>query len=134
MTSPVFNIRQIYNFDMYAPALLGASYKSVTVLAVMDRETAARDIDPQALHVQVFPYLPAGTPNDPNGYDYVKIKTPAGNTTVVGIPWIKADTIVSVESRTITVQIANVNAGDVPRVRDALVQNGFNAVTLSISS
>lgn len=133
MTTPVFAIRQVYDFDMYAPAVLGASYKGATVLAIMDRETAAKEIDPMAVHVSVYPYLPAGTPNDPSAYDYIKIKTTAGITTILGIPWIKADTVTTVESRTITAKITGVAAGDLPRVRNALIQNGFTGIELTIS-
>lgn len=129
-----FQIRQVYNFDTYAAALLGNNFKNVTVLAIMDRETAAKEADVHAMHVQVYPYLPAGTPNDPNAYDYVKVKTTTGQTMILGIAWIKEDSIQLVESRIITVKISNVSASDIPRVRDALVANGFNQVEMSISN
>lgn len=134
MPAPNFAIRQVYNFDMFAPAILGNSYKGATILAIMDRETANREIDTQAMHISVFPHLPAGTPNDPNAYDYVKIKTSAGNTTILGVAWIKEETVTLVESRTITAKIAGVAAGDLTRVRNALIQNGFNNIEVTISA
>lgn len=131
---PTFSIRQVYNFDMYAPAILSTGYKGATVLAVMDYETAAREADIRSIHVNVFPFLPDGTPNDFRAYDYIKIKTTAGNTVVLGLAWIKADTVTSVESRTITARITGVGAADVPRVRNALIQNGFTAIDVNISN
>lgn len=133
MTTPTFLIRQVYNFDVYPAALLGSNFKNVTVLALMDRDTANQNIDTQALHVQIYPLLPAGTPNSPDGYDYVKVKLASGETATLGIAWIKPDTVQLVDSRTITVQIAGASAVDVSRVRDALVQNGFSAINITIS-
>lgn len=125
-------IRQVYSFEVYPVAILGNNYRNATVVAVMDRETANKEIDTQALHVSLYPYLPPGTPNDPNGYDYVKIKMPSGETTVLGIAWIKPETVQLVESRVVTVKIANVSASDIVRIKNALVQNGFTSINVSI--
>ena len=132
MTNP-FEIRKVYSWDVYPAALLGTNYKNVTVLAIMDRDTANKEIDTQALHVNFFPSLPAGTPNDPNGYDYIKIRTTAGQTTILGIAWINLASVTVVDSRTITVKISDVGAADITRVRNALVQNGFGSLDISIS-
>lgn len=129
----MFNIRGVYNFDVYPAVLLGTDFKNVTVLALMDFETANKEIDARARHVNFYPYLPAGTPNNPAAYDYIKIKTTAGNTTILGVAWINLDTVVEVESRTASVTIKDVTASDVPRIKQALAQNGFNNVTINIS-
>jgi hypothetical protein len=131
---PQFALRKVYNFDMYAPGVLGASFKNATVLALMDRKEANRFIDTQGLHTQVYAELPAGWPNSPEAYDYVKIKTSAGLETVLGLAWIKADSVELVESRVITATVSGVGAGDLPRVRQALRANGFMNIELSISN
>lgn len=128
-----FQLRQVYDFDVYPSSLIGNNFKGVTILAIMDRQTANKEVDVQALHIQIFPLLPANSaPNDPDGYDYVKIKTQSGETTILGMPWIKADTVRLVESRTIMVKIGGVASADIIRVRDALAQNGFSNVEISI--
>jgi hypothetical protein len=127
-----FVLRGVYSFDVFPAALLGTDYKNVTVLAIMDAATANREIDIQALHAQIYPMLPVGTPNDPYGYDYVKIKTTAGNVTILGIAWINDTTVTLVQSNTITAVIGNVSAVDVLRIRNALIQNGYNNIALSI--
>jgi hypothetical protein len=127
-----FILRSVYNFDLYPVALLGSGYKNATIMAIMDMATANQYIDAQAQHVQVYPTLPAGTPNDPNGYDYVKILTQTGETIVLGMAWINAATVTLVQSNTIRAVIGNVSAADVPRIKNALVQNGYNDVTLTI--
>ena len=128
-----FKLRGVYNFDVYPSALLGTSYSNVTILAVMDPTSAAKEIDIQALHVQAYPTLPAGTPNDPAGYDYVKILLTSGRETILGIAWINASTVNQVLSNVITATIANVSAADIPRIMNALVQNGYNNVKLSVT-
>lgn len=128
-----FQLRQVYDFDVYPSSLIGNNFKGVTILAIMDRQTANKEVDVQALHIQIYPLLPANSvPNNPDGYDYVKIKTQSGETTVLGLPWIKEDTVKLVESRTIQVKIGGVSAADVPRVRDCLAQNGFSIVDISV--
>lgn len=128
-----FQIRGVYSFEVYPVAILGGDFKNVTILSIMDRETANREIDTQALHVNLYPYLPVSTPNNPNGYDYIKIKTSTGQTTILGIAWINLETITLVESRVITVKIGNVSAADTARVRNALAQNGFTVTDISIT-
>lgn len=127
-----FKIRGVYSFDVYPASLLGTNFKNVTVLAVMDFETANKEIDARARHVNFYPHLPAGTINNPAGYDYIKIKTTAGNVTILGLAWINLDSVVEVENRTAIVTIKNVTATDVPRIKNALAQNGFGDVVIEI--
>lgn len=128
-----FQIKQTYSFNVYPVAILGNNFTNVTVLAIMDSDTANREIDVQAMHVNLYPFLPAGTPNDPAAYNYVKIRTTTGQTTILGLAWINADTVTLLASRTITVKISNVSAVDVARVQNALIQNGFTAIDIGIS-
>ncbi len=127
-----FQIREIYSFDVHAPAVLGNGFKNVTVLAVMDQESANQLIDTQSLHVNIYPYLPEGTTNRPDGYNYLKIRTANGEVTVLGIPWINEASIVHVVSNSVTVKIGNVQASDLPAIRDALMQNGFTALDIRL--
>ena len=127
-----FKIRGVYSFDVYPAPLLGTNFKNVTVLAVMDFETANNEFDALARHVNYYSYLPTGTPNNPAAYDYIKIKTTADNVIIIGIAWINMSTVVEVESRTATVTIKNITATDVPRIKNALVQNGFNDIAIDI--
>lgn len=133
--SYAYQIKQAYSFQVYPSALLGTGFQNVTVLAVMDQETANRETDTQAQHVQVYPTLPAGTPNDPAQYNYLKVRMPNGSTTILGMAWIKEDTIVQVTTGTIVVKITSSSpAADLAKVRNALLQNGFTAIDLSIAS
>lgn len=132
MTSPL-SIRTVYNFQVYPSSIIPTEFKNVTVLAIMDRDTASKEIDTEALHVQVYPFLPSGIKNDSNSYDYVKIKTNTGNTIIIGMAWIKEDTIEVVTSSKITIVVSDVSASDVTKIRNILVQSGYTVNEISIN-
>lgn len=129
-----FQIRKVYTFSVYPSFVFDTDFKYITVLGVVDYETATKYTDVYPLHAKVYPYLPAGTPNDPKAYDYLLIKTTAGNTMVIGIPWIKENTIELIESRTIRVLVGGTSASDINRIRNCLVQNGYNQLDITIDS
>ena len=127
-----FELKKVYNFDIYPAILLGNDFQNVTIMAVMDFESANQLADLSARHVNVYPHLPPGTPDDPSMYDYVKVKMPSGENTILGIPWINLDTLTLVQSLTIVATIDGVSGADVERVRVALVQNGYNNIDVKL--
>lgn len=128
-----FNIRGIYSFNVFPSALLNTSFNNVTIMGIMDPESASKEIDIVALHAQVYPSLPVGSPNNPKAYDYVKIKTTTGQVTILGLAWIDPASVAQVSSSTITAVIGGVSAGDVTRIRNMFAQNGYNNVNISIN-
>lgn len=123
-------VRKTYNFEVWPAVLLGTGFKACTVVAGMTAVMAQQFADIGALHAQVFPYLPSGTPNNPNAYDYVMVKTSTGQNVVLGYPWIKEDTIVEVSAVSIEILVTEVTTEDVTRLRDVLKQNGYSNFTL----
>lgn len=132
MASP-FEIKGVYNFDVYPSAILGTSFQNVTILSIMDYESALNFGDIASLHINVFPYLPDGTPDDPTATDYVRIRTSSGVATILGVNWINLLTIEQVNSRRAVVTVEGVTNSDVPRIINALVQNGFNNVDVKLT-
>lgn len=129
-----FDLKSVYNFDVYPVTLLGSNWQNVTVMSLMDYATVMNSgFDAPAMHAQVFSYLPSGTPNDPSQYDYVKLKTAAGAITYLGIAWINLASVVQVDSVTIVVTIGNVTSASTSLVRQALVQNGFNNLSMTVN-
>lgn len=127
-----FVVNGKYNFEVFPAALLGNDFKNVVVLGIVHPAIAQNFLDIEAMHVQVYPYLPTGTPNDARGYDYIMIRTISGTTTVLGMPWINADTITNVEAGTMVVELVNVTSQDIQRVSDALIANGFNQFNIKM--
>jgi len=120
-----FRLKQTYTFNVLPTAILGNSFNNVTVVAIMDQEQANKEIDTQALHAQVFPYLPANSIDRADAYDYIKIKFPSGTTTVLGVPWIDESSVREIVSTVFSVKIFNATPTDITRLRNALSQNGF---------
>lgn len=114
-----------YNFETYAPELLGSGFKSAVVTAIMDYNTALKERDITGIHQTVYGYLPSGTPESPSATVYIRLKLPSGTYTVLGYSWIKAETIEEVASATINVAIYGVAAEDTERVRNIIALAGY---------
>lgn len=122
-----------YRFLNYAPAILGSGYEAATVMSILDFETASNfGIDLIGLHRQILPMLPVGTIDDPTAYTYVRIKlADTGKSTILGIPWIREESIQRIDSQTVSVKVLNCAAQDTIRIRDALVRAGFDQLVIS---
>jgi hypothetical protein len=127
-----FNIRGVYSFDVYPSTILGSEYQNCTVMSYMDYETALQQADIPAIHTQVYPYLPSGTPDDPSQYDYIKIKMSDGSTVILGIAWINLSSVTEIDSVKFNVVIEGVASSDVTKLRNALSQNGFNNFNITV--
>lgn len=132
MSYPFVN-KLVYSFDVYPSTIIGNDFKNVTVLGIVGYEQAIRDADIPAIHANVYPLLPQGTPEDPTQYDYLLVRTSAGRNTVLGIPWINLETVQLVESRKMSIVLDGVGSVDVDRVRSILVANGYNNISISLN-
>lgn len=128
--SDLFKTRKSYSFEVYPSAILGNNFNNVTVTGIIDGETASRIIDVHSLHAQIYPAVSPGTPDDPLAYDYITFRAESGIVTALGIPWIREDTVISSESNTLQVMVSNVTINDVPKLRAALISNGFTSFNI----
>lgn len=87
------------SFDLWSTYFFNGSFKNVKVMSILDIDDAKAYIDPVALHVSIYPSLPEGTPNRPDGYNYVKVKHQNGSISCIGIPWIREDTITAISGQ-----------------------------------
>lgn len=125
---PAMDNKKSYNFDVYAPSILGTAFKNIEILGYFPYETAVLiqpDIAP--IHAEVYSTgkLPVGTPNDPRQYQYYRIKKPDGSTTMLGEVWIDQASIVEVETGTAYCTLPGATSGDLVRLRDMFTQAGF---------
>ena len=131
-TDQDFTLNTTVSFDVHAEAVLGTGFSHMKVMGILDTESARRWIDPEAIHANIFPMLPDGTPDDPYAYHYVKIKGMDGQTTCVGLPWIIASSIEVHDYSTLKLEIERVSPADVDRIKRALSANGFRAVKIEV--
>lgn len=125
-----------YSFEVYPAALIPTDFTNVEVLGVVSESTARRFVETHQLHANYFPYFGAqtGTPNDPKSYNWLMIKTQTGVETVIGIAWIKPDSVRATDWQTITAVITTSMPDALNRARLALAGNGFTDVEWSIKS
>lgn len=128
-----FQNRLKYSFDVYPQQILGTGFKNVTVQGIFDYQTALSFADIDALHQNVYQYLPAGTPNRPQDFDYLYLRTESGDNTIIGIPWIVEETVQLVNALTMHITIPGVSSSDIDQVRACLSQNGYNNITITMS-
>lgn len=131
-----YQLGQVLSFDTNAAAVLGQSFANVTVLSLMDPQSANNVIDIVGMHRAVYPYLlQAGlnVPDDPTQYNYLKVRTQSGKVTCLGMPWINESTIQATTNQVITAVISGVTSQDVQGVQNALIANGYNQFKVTIS-
>ncbi len=115
------------SFNVHPSSLLGTGFQHAKVLAHLDVDTARQWIDPESMHINVYPFLPAGVPNDAAQYSYVKLKLANGTITVIGAPWIQEDTIVVSSQTTLTITVDQVGPEDREHIVKMLAANGYSA-------
>lgn len=130
--STTFSPRKKYSFDLWPAAILGTGFKRVTVQAILDYQSAQGFGDIEALHQNVKAMLPSGTPDRPQDFDYLLLRTEEGVNTIIGIPWIIEESVVLVESLKANVLIEDIGSADIERIRACLTQNGFNKIAISL--
>lgn len=120
----ITDIGKSFNFQVYPSALLGANFTRVKLMALLSAD-GVREFEPAIKHRQVYPSLPDGTPDDFRLYLYGKFTLENGEVTVIGLPWIKEETLKVNTNTTVTVVLQNVSAADIPRLSNALRSNNF---------
>jgi hypothetical protein len=127
-----FELNSVYSFNTVAPAILGLEFKRVTVLAVLNYSIANTFINIETNHINIYPYLPTGTVNDPKTYQYLLIKAETGENTVLAIPWIDLDSVTQVTTQSLILTVNNINSTDTTKIRDAMIMLGYNSFTISV--
>lgn len=123
------------SFDLHASQVLGSGYVRAKVLAWMDADTAKYfGIDPIALHANVYPLLPPGTPNAYDGYPYIKLRLENGDVTAIGVPWIRDETLVILTQTRARFTLENVTPAQIQIALQALSANGMTAVNVEMLS
>lgn len=120
-------IGQRFSFQVYPEAILGYRYQDVRLEGIISARTAvAYGFDIQALHANVYPSLPPGqVPNDPYQYNYVRIQHPSGEFEILGVPWIRPESIEISTGGRIVMSFDDKTQMDLDRILAALSSNGY---------
>jgi hypothetical protein len=120
--------KKIYDFETYAPNILGTSFKRIEILGYFPYETAVvlqGDLAPIHAAVVSSGNLPVGFPNDPRQYNYYRVKKPDGSITCIGEPWIDQSSIQEVQVSTAVITLPTVSTSDLARLTTMFKQAGF---------
>jgi len=120
-------IGQRFSFEVYPTAILGNHFRDVKLEGILSaRSAASYGVDIAALHANVYPTLPSGSvQNDPFTYGYIRIQFPSGEFSVVGIPWIRQDTVQVASGGRIVLAFEDKTQVDLDRMLMALSSNGY---------
>lgn len=119
-------------FQIYPAALYGDVFRNCTPTELVTANTARKmGIDPEVDHAKAYPYLPTGAAQDnASSYKWLVVVLEDGTERIIGLPWIKVDTIVSVQVVNAVVTIPNIAQGDVEKIRLAISGQGFSNFTI----
>ena len=127
------DIGKVVSFSVYPVSLLGTGFQRVTILGILDYESAQQYINPAVMSVNVYPSLPQGTITDYTKYQYLKVKLANDTNTCVAIEWIDTSTYVVHHGVNITFTLNDAVASDVDKVRMILAANGYSNVKFSMT-
>lgn len=128
-----FTILKKYNFDTYAPSILGSTHRHLTLKLMCDYTYASTLRDVESTHKAILSYLPQGTIRDYRHLTYLIFETSNRETLVLAKEWLRSDSIEQVLANSITVTLSNVVPTDVSLLREILAQNGFNHFDIQVN-
>jgi hypothetical protein len=132
VTPELLPINSTVSFEVYPAQFLGTGFTNAKVMGVVQASQARfANIDPVALHASVYATLPEGTPNKYDSYLYVILGLKSGETTAVGLPWIRPETLRQVTTRKMQLILQDIDPNQEPLVLRALSANGFKSVDVS---
>lgn len=125
----MFEIGGVYNVPTYSPAILGTVYKNVVLKGIVDYDSALAISNVELLQRQIYPTLPAGTPDNPRAYTWYHFKTVNNTSVVLAYPWIDISNVERVMSKVGVITIPNINDADVVRIVNQIRAMGYYAIS-----
>jgi len=129
-------IGQRFSFEVYPTSVLGNNFQDVRLEGILSaRAAASYGVDIEALHANVYPTLPEGTtPNDPFQYSYIRIQHASGEYGVIGIPWIRQDSIVISDGGKVVLTFNDKTQSDLDMILLALSSNGYRPDDIQVQN
>lgn len=125
MSNYPFELKKSYNFNNLPVSLLGASISNAKLLGIMDFEMAMKYDNVLLKYRQMFPALPAGTPDQPEACTYYLFQSESGEKIVLADQWIDMTTVQVVQHVNIQVTFTEANLEDISQIRNLLNAAGY---------
>lgn len=130
ITNLLEDLGKTVSFTVYPTAVLGNNFKKVTLLGILDYESAGQYLDVAVTSIAVYPTLPAGTIKDYTKYRFLKVRMADGTSKCVALEWIDKSTYQVHTGLTLIAEFPNVTASDADRIRAILAGNGITDVNM----
>ena len=127
-----FKLKNTYSFSVYPSAILGNDFQKVTILGILDRETAETFTNVTVKLPLILPYLPAGSSKDPADYTYLTTRHSTGVVSVTAAEWIQYSTVTEYTETTARIAINKFPPDQVPLLREILIANGFTDFNIEL--
>lgn len=112
------------SFDLWPSAIIGTTFKSAEVKAILDFDTVSTFKDVRALHSQVYSTLPNGTDANPEKVNYIKFLLSNGKVEYIADSWIKSSTVQTETTKDFQIVLSSVSPIDRERFKQILVASG----------
>lgn len=129
-----FELNRVYSFDTNAPAILGARIENAKLTGILDFDSARRYDEVHLKYRNIYPLLPAGTPDQPEECIYYKFKAENGSVLVLADQWINESSIEMISSITAVITITDTSVQDANRIRDALHSLGYFNFSIKLNN
>lgn len=110
----------VYTFNTKAPGILQATVKNAKMKGEIDYDIAIKYENIDLMYRQIYPTLPAGTPDSPLTCVYYLFQSESGKMIVLADQWIDEGTVDLIDGVNFTVTFNNAAFSDISRVRDIL--------------
>jgi hypothetical protein len=127
---------QRFSFEVYPTSIIGNYFRDVYLEGILTPSLAqASGLDIEALHAKVYPTLPHGSVADSaQSYDYIRIRHPNGASDIIGIPWIRPETIQLFQGGRVVLTFDNKTQSDVQRILQVLSANGESPSNVQVEN
>jgi hypothetical protein len=113
------SVNRRYSFSVYANSVLGSTYRNARLVSIMDYKSALAFANIPLLHHQVFPYLPANTPEAASKYTYYLFVVNDRNVILADV-WIVNDSVVESSGVDYVLKLQNPTSEQLSQIRDQL--------------
>lgn len=114
-------------FELYPSAVFGYRMENVIFEGHVSPAVAiALGEDIQALHASVYNTLPVNTPDNPQQYNYIRVRNAEGKTHMIGEPYIREGSLIINDGRTLILTFEQISQTQVDRIFSALAHNNVS--------
>ena len=125
-SAPLFATNGTYNFETRSPAILGARLEKARCEAELSYSACvAMGFNVGATYRNIYPSLPAGTPDTPTLLRYYLFTTQAGGKVIICEQWVDRPTIQLVDYIDFDINFTRVAPEDVTRITAMLRSAGY---------